>query len=244
MGNRLYALAMAAMMLFVPLAASGNDLSTSISLLDDLNAEVIPSSRLISDTVIRFPDRNFEAAVRALIGKQKNDIFASDVAEITELDVSDLNIADLTGIDYFTALKVLSCSENQLTTLDLSHNPSLIKLSCEYNQLTTLNVSQNLGLEVLGCGLNQLITLDVSQNIVLTGLYCWDNLLTTLDVSHNTSLKELNCAGNQLTMLDISLNAALERLICHNNLLPNKSAIFGLDENRLIIFSFDLQNVW
>jgi len=44
--------------------------------------------------------------------------------------------------------------------------------------------------------------------------------------------------------LDMSHNIALVRLICHNNLLPNKSAIIGLDENRPVYLSFDLQNVW
>ena len=38
-----------------------------------------------SDTVITFPDANFEAAVREIINKPTGDILASDVAEVTEL---------------------------------------------------------------------------------------------------------------------------------------------------------------
>lgn len=244
MKNRLYALVMAAMMLFVPLAAFGRELSTNISPLSGQNVEISPASGFPGDTVIHFPDPGFEAAVRELIGKPKGDIIVSDVAGITELDVDENNITDLTGIEYFTALEVLSCAENQLTALDVSHNPALIMLSCGYNQLTTLDVSQNPVLEELACGGNQLTTLDVSQNTALKRLFCGGNQLTTLDVSHNTVLEELGCAHNQLTTLDISHNIALVRLLCNNNLLPNQSAIIGLDENRLVYFSFDLQNVW
>jgi Leucine-rich repeat (LRR) protein len=243
MKNRLYVLAIAAMMLFIPAIAFGRDLSTNISALSGQNIEITPPSGFPDDTIIQFPDPNFEAAVRELTHKPKRDIVASDVAEITELDVSELDIADLTGIEYFTALEVLSCADNQLTTLDVSHNPALIELTCEYNQLATLDVSQNPVLEVLGCGANQLTVLDVSQNTALQGLYCWTNQLTTLDISHNTALKELYCNSNQLTTLDISHNIVLVRLSCSNNLLPDKSAIIGLDENSLYL-SFDLQNVW
>lgn len=244
MKKRLSALVTATMMLFVPFAAVGREMSTNISPLGILGAKASLLTKLPGDTVIDFPDQNFEATVRKLIYKPKGDIFASDVTEITELDVSELDIADLTGIEYFTALEVFSCAKNQLTTLDVSNNSALINLSCEYNQLTKLDVSQNPVLEVLGCGSNQLATLDVSQNTALEGLYCWDNQLKTLDVTHNTALKELYCANNQLTTLDISHNVALIRLVCHNNLLPDKSAIIGLDENGLVYLSFDLQNVW
>ena len=54
-----------------------------------------------------------------------------------------------------TALSYLSCSDNQLTTLNVSNNPALIALDCSGNQITNLDVSSN--------------------NTRLTYLYCYNN---------------------------------------------------------------------
>lgn len=217
MKNRLYALVMATMMLFVSLVAYGMDLSTNIRPLSNQGCEGSPSSEFPGNTVIQFPDPNFEAAVREFIAKPKGDILDSDVAKIIELDVSDLYIVDLTGIEYFTALEVLNCSENQLTTLDVSQNTALKEFYCWDNQLMMLDVSQNITMNKLYCGVNQLTMLDVSHNTALEELNCDDNQLLTLDVSHNLALKYLSCDYNQLTTLDVSLNTALEILLCEEN---------------------------
>ena len=39
------------------------------------------------NTVIRFPDKNFEDAVRKIIGKREENLLKNDVSRITELDV-------------------------------------------------------------------------------------------------------------------------------------------------------------
>ncbi len=134
----------------------------------------------------------------------------------------------------------LYCSDNQLTTLDVSKNTELTKLDCHYNQLTTLDVSKNTALTWLYCYNNQLTTLDVSKNTALTELDCSYNQLTTLDVSKNTKLTYLNCGSNQLTTLDVSKNTALTGLGCFNNQLTaldvsKNTALKSLDcsENQL-----------
>ena len=129
------------------------------------------------------------------------------------------SISDLTGIEAFTALTTLYCSNNQLTILDLSQNTALTSVQCVYNQLTSLDVSQNTALTSLDCGYNQLTSLDVSQNTALDILRCGLNQLTILDVSQNTALTELVCDENFLTSLDVSQNAALEALWCQGNQL-------------------------
>ncbi len=169
--------------------------------------------------VISFPDANFEAAVRVVIGKPTGAITKGDVAEVTELDVSERNIADLAGIEHFTDLKWLDCTDNQLTALDVSKNTALTVFGCGGNQLTTLEVSKNTALTWLGCFGNQLTALDVSKNTALTGLYCENSQLTALDVSKNTALESLFCGWNQLTILDIGKNTALISLHCRSNKL-------------------------
>ena len=217
MKNRLYILIMATMMLFVPLVTFGIDLSSNISPLSDKDGEVNLPSIFPGDTVIQFPDPAFEAALRGFIAKSQGNILASDVAEITELDVYGLHIADLTGIKYFVELEVLNCGENQLTSLDVSQNNVLKELWCWDNQLTMLDVSQNIAMIKLYCGVNQLTLLDVSHNTALEELNCDDNQLITLNVSQNLALKYLSCDYNQLTKLDVSLDTALEFLLCEEN---------------------------
>ena len=60
-----------------------------------------------------------------------------------KFDISYNIITSLKGIEYFTALKVLNCSKNQLTTLDVSKNslteaPVQYPLECNMPSLKTL----------------------------------------------------------------------------------------------------------
>ena len=118
-----------------------------------------------SNTQTYVPDDNFE---NALINLGIDNILDNYVATasidiVTILDISSENIADLTGIEDFTALLELNCSENQLSELDVSHNTYLSTLDCSYNYLTSLNLSQNTDLTLLRCYNNQLSTLDVKN---------------------------------------------------------------------------------
>ena len=45
----------------------------------------------------------------------------------------------------------MSCSNNQLTQLDLTHNSALAELWCYSNQLTELDVNANTALTLLQC---------------------------------------------------------------------------------------------
>lgn len=161
-----------------------------------------------------FPDENF----RSYINSNYGDVLTEEkIKEITQIDVVNINISSLKGIEYFTALTSLWCHANQITELDVSKNTVLTELICQNNHLTTLNVSGCAALTKLDCGYNQIETLDVSNNTVLSILECNANLLTAIDISSNTELTELNCAGNQITNLDVSNNVALTALFCSNN---------------------------
>ena len=92
----------------------------------------------------------------------------SEILGITDILVGGMEIADLTGIEFFTALEGLECYRNHLTTLDVSYNTALKNLNCLDNQLTSLNVSNNPNLVFIGCSNNNLSSLDVSS---CTSLY-------------------------------------------------------------------------
>ena len=140
-------------------------------------------------------------------------------------------IADLTGIDYFTALMTLDCSNNQLTKLNLSANTALVHLNCDTNKLIELNLSANTALTHLYCGNNLLTALGLSTNTSLTNLDFSNNRLTQIDLSKNSALIYLYCNDNRLTSIDPSANTLLTYFHCDNNqltglnLLPNTSLI-------------------
>lgn len=87
-----------------------------------------------------------------------------------------------------TALETLNCSDNQLTSLDVSRCTALKKLWCYDSQLTSLDVSGCTALKYLDCFQNKLTSLDVSRCTALEELWCSDNQLTSLDVSGCTAL--------------------------------------------------------
>ena len=176
------------------------------------------------------PDANFEQALIDL-GIDTNptidgQVLTADIEGVTNLNVNNKNIADLTGIEGFTALTNLSCTINQLTSIDVSNNTALTVLKCSSNQLTSLNVSNNTVLTDLRLIDNQLTSLDVSANPALTILFCGTNPLTSLDLSNNIALTDLRCFNNQLTSLDVR-NGNNENITFFNALNnPDLTCIF------------------
>ncbi|MFA7686356.1 MAG: T9SS sorting signal type C domain-containing protein [Moheibacter sp.] len=106
---------------------------------------------------------------------------------LTVLDVSNRGIFDLTGIEDFTYLEELNCSNNDLSALNLSQNEFLKDLNCGANQLTSLNLTQNELLEKINSSYNQIENLDLSQNTVLIHIFVNNNALTSLNVKNGNN---------------------------------------------------------
>ena len=144
-----------------------------------------------------FPDENFRNYLLSSKLGQDSVLTESEIAGVRLISVNRKSISSLKGIEYFTALEILYCSSNQLTSLDVSNNTALTWLDCYSNRL--------------------------SKNTALTWLDCYSNRLTILDVSKNTALKDFDCSSNQLTTLDVSNNTALTALLCHRNQIKGKA---------------------
>ncbi len=168
-----------------------------------------------------FPDEKFRSYLLSQDYGWDEKLTDSEIAGLRMMSVWSKGIQSLQGIEYFTALLMLDCYDNQLTSLDVSKNTALIKLDCYDNQLTSLDVSGCTAMTELNCSSNQLTSLDVSKNTALKTLSCYDNQLTSLDVSKNTALEYLFCYWNQLASLDVSKNTALTYLYCSDNQLTS-----------------------
>ena len=154
------------------------------------------------------------------------------MASVTELNIAEKGLTDLSALKYFTGLQTLDCSRNSLTTLDVSALTNLTSLDCSDNQLTALDVSKLTHLTILDCSDNELTALDVSKLTGLTKLDCSFNSLTTLDVSALTKLTSLDCYRNELTKLVVSKLTGLTKLDCAYNQLTalNVSNLTGLTD--------------
>jgi Leucine-rich repeat (LRR) protein len=89
------------------------------------------------------PDDNFEQALINLgfdSGELNDSVLTEAIKYIKTLNISYINIADLTGIKDFVSLERLYCEFNKLVDLDLSSNSKLIELGCAGNKLTGLNL--------------------------------------------------------------------------------------------------------
>ena len=113
----------------------------------------------------------------------------------------------------------LYCFENQLTQLSFKGCNSLTKLSCYGNQLTHLDLIDCQMLNILACAGNQLTQLDLQNCKSLTEIDCYYNQINSLDVSSLMSLTVLNCMENHLTSLDLGNCTSLTELYCMNNQL-------------------------
>ena len=163
-----------------------------------------------------FPDANFRSELSDLFGIGEGDEVTENMIATGMLMIQKSSIADLAGIEYFTNLRTLLCSENPLTLLDVSKNTKLQRLNCKgYGQglLASLNVSGCAILETLECDDNQLTSIDASNNPELYMLSCNNNQLSSLDLSKNTKLESLKCSNNSLTSLVVSDNASRMKIL-------------------------------
>ena len=173
----------------------------------------------VSAQFTAIPDTNFEEKLIALgiDDIMDNQVLNSNIQVISNLDVSDAGIFNLTGIEGFTNLAILNCNDNELVDLNLGSNTSLEQLYCDNNKLINLDVSKNTFLNYLFCSNNQLASLYLSNNTSLEYLVFFANLLSNIDVSNNIILKYLSSEYNQLESLDVSANIFLQDLLCNDN---------------------------
>ena len=154
---------------------------------------------------VTIPDANFATYLQTnfpsvISGNQLDtNLLASTYINGYGMDVSNLNISDLTGIQYFHNLYWLNCSNNNLSFIP-SFTSTLpyyymTYLYCDHNNLTSLPL-----------GLDSLFQLTCSYN-QLTSLPMLPDYMDTLNVSNNN----IHCfppLPNSAYYIDISSNPA------------------------------------
>jgi len=186
---------------------------------------------------VNIPDANFKAALVANASVNTNMDAEIQVSEASvfngAINVSQLNITDLTGIEEFVALDYLDCRGNYISGLDVSANIALTYLDCSGNYLPGYG-----GFNGGNDYVYYLDTLDVSANIAITILKCNNNGLLSLNTTGLTALTYIDCSFNSRLyfapmwaapvlyhssspLLNFSSNTALTYLNCSSNALSS-----------------------
>ena len=194
-------------------------------------------------TTVMIPDPNFEQALIDLgidsDGIINGQILESDALGVTDLDVNSYNISDLTGIEFFTDLEVLTVFNNNVATVDLSQNTQLTTILLALNNLTEIDLSNHSNLISLSLNDNNLNTIDLSNNLLLTQLFLNQNNLTEIDLSMLLNLQNLGLRSNAIVELDLSQNPNITTLFCDDNALVSLVVNNG---NNINFTNFEAQN--
>ena len=177
------------------------------------------------------PDTAFVTYLHTIVpGAMQNDSLDITNTLVTTtthtINVRAKHISNLSGIEYFTSLKNLDCSQNTITALPTLAN-SLIKLWCSNNALTSLPVLPA-SLQILFADTNQLNSISTPLPNGLVDFEVANNNLTTLPSVLPNTIKYLICGYNYLDSLPSALPTSLIYLYCYHNqltslptLLPN-----------------------
>lgn len=166
-----------------------------------------------------FPDPAFRAFVQKVAGGTTLKQTTIDQVTTFGNDLKNLGIKDLTGLKYFTNLKVLFCQNNPgLTAIDLSGNTKLNQLNVTGCKVTSLDFTNNPEMVNINAALTHTLkSINVKNCSKLQYLTISDGFLTELDVTHCPQLKQLSCVNHKLSALDLSNNTQLEKLYAGNN---------------------------
>jgi uncharacterized repeat protein (TIGR01451 family) len=217
-------------------------------------------SGLASAQIVNIPDANFkakllEADVSNVIARDNNynsiridsnndgEIDFSEANNVYHLNVGSSNITNIEGINAFVNLYNLSCTDNELSFVNILSLVNLNYFNCSSNQISDSNniiVPNNLQKLLLRNNLftnfnlnnlTNLIELDLNYNYQLSSiqldgllslqkLYCINNNLNSLSIT-NSNIEEIDCANNQLTSLSFENFNSLKFLHCDGNNLIN-----------------------
>ena len=200
---------------------------------------LVPVIAVLADDYINinsatFPDDTFRQVIADNYDTDGDGKLSNQERAITLMSLSGLidteyeTISDLTGIEYFGALRTLRCGGIGLETLDVSSLSNLLSLTCQGNLLTELDVTALPSLVTLNCSDNELTELEIPSNNSIQTLYCYANHLEGLMTQYLTNAVAIRCDQNELTAI---------RLYCQNlqefNCSYNHLTILDLSQTNL-----------
>ena len=199
------------------------------------------ASVLINEST--FPDSYFRWYVSAYFDINGDGLLSdNEAASANVITCNSQGVTSLKGIEYFTELTRLGCTDGNLTSLDLTNLHKMEWLDCARNRISYLRISKtytwdyiciagnNLGsislqdmasVRCLDCAGNPMGSVDISGCSGMERLYCMSCSLTSLNVSGCSKLLTILANSNQLGSIDISSCPKLRYLDIRSNSLSS-----------------------
>ncbi|MBQ9267539.1 MAG: leucine-rich repeat domain-containing protein [Clostridia bacterium] len=181
----------------------------------DTNVTILFGQEQLFDAVVEQLEVDFE-----IVGTRRIGIAEEELAKVKKLDVSNLTILNISGIEKFTSLTELNLSNNRIVDISLLSNlKNLTKLEIYGNSITDLSAISKL---------TNLTYLDVSSNTLVDSDTFTPQTAITYAIKDLTSLKYLNMAHNYIQYTNgLTALVNLETLNLYDNGLKG---IAGLSE--------------
>ena len=140
---------------------------------------------------IHFNDENLEMVIRKVLDKPEGEVFADDLLRITKLIANDLDIQDITGLEYATNLRVLYLNNNQISDI----TPLILNSqNGGFRQGTYINLCNN----ALDCNVGS-NTIKVIEKLIQMGVSVdYDKVCDSKQLKLNKDLKELKMIGDKI----------------------------------------------
>ena len=168
-----------------------------------------------------------------------NQLTELDLKGVTEIEILDCSNNALERLSWPRKLRentsgfgnalirILNCSHNDLTSLDLDSSMYLEEVDCSYNQITRIYSNRLLNMKSINISHNPAkLMSQMSFFPKLETLICSSMNLEELNLANIriTEIKSLDCSNNLLSNLDTTVLKNLQTLDCHSNVLTSLSA--------------------
>ncbi|MCL2855137.1 MAG: putative Ig domain-containing protein, partial [Defluviitaleaceae bacterium] len=204
-----FALAMVLALSFMPFSSQA---MAGLQLNNEETFETANAGRVFEEDVDitgDFTDINLLRHVRNMLGfDMLRPIYAADVAGITALTIPSgfgVNaVQSLAGLHHFVDMVYLTVHANQISDVDLSALPALESLAIMNNQLTSIDFSPQPGILRTNLQNNNISQIDVSMLDELYWISLANNGLASFTFAEGQPIEVLALTSNTLTSLDIS----------------------------------------
>lgn len=178
-------------------------------------------SKLLQSDTSNTIARNLSDDYFAIDVNKNGEIEIAEALQVGHLDIENSSISSLIGIENFTNLVSLRCSNNKIIDLNVSTLTVLKDLICDNNILTTLTVLGASNLQNLFCQSNKLTILNANDLANLLTINCSDNNLTSVNLDNLNNLESFFCNNNSISVLDLNDLINLLTLECSRNVLAS-----------------------
>ncbi len=166
-------------------------------------SKVVPTDPVPTcDEKVTFPDVNLEAAIRAELNIPTGFICKSDCEAVTVLNLNDMNITNLQGLQYFKNLTELYLSGNNISDISvLSGLKKLAYLGLGFNNISDISALASLtDLINLVLDNNNISSISALSNLTkLEDLFLKNNNISDIgQLANLLKLKNLDLTNNKI----------------------------------------------